>query len=386
MSAGTAKTSLAQPYTYIAELDGIRALAILAVMACHSAPMLAQLGVDKIARFGWIGVDVFFVLSGFLITRILLEAKGSTNYFKDFYLKRALRIWPVYFVLLLVTFIGLPLIIDKVPGLLKIHHPDVLPPRIAYIFFVQNFFGEAAFKSIFLGVTWSLAVEEQFYLLWPFIVSAFGTRSLRNILLGLLVLSPGFRWLGAEMGFSNYSLYVFPLFRFDGLALGSFIAVAYREKWFDRVKATKAGLALLAVGSVGSAIFIPAEVFDNPAPILAYSFLALFSAGLLTLALYLPATNWMQVALRSSGFRYIGRISYCLYLVHYPIFVFLYSKAFRNRVHVPDVAMVVIAFAAAIITATASWYFLESPILRFKSRLGKRPTPAGLSFAAGVES
>ncbi len=154
----------------IKELDGIRGAAILFVLAYHyfsnGAGINNPIGRQflKLFSIGWSGVDLFFVLSGFLIVGILLDAKSSNNYFSSFYIRRALRILPLYY-LLLTLFLILPIFISN-DGIFKLTFPFW-----SYLLFIQNLFMiKFDLGTSWLGVTWSLAIEEQFYLLLPILV------------------------------------------------------------------------------------------------------------------------------------------------------------------------------------------------------------------------
>src|SRR5262249_41446351 len=170
---------------YLPELDVLRGFAILAVMFHHIGKDVPALHLEGIGRYGWTGVDLFFVISGFLITRILMEAKTKPHYFRNFYARRVLRIWPMYFALLLFAFALLPL---AMPTLRARIFAEAHPWQ-AYLFFVQNLFSvkEIAFGPV--GVTWSLAIEEQYYLLWPLLVLLLSRRALTYSAVGAFACS-----------------------------------------------------------------------------------------------------------------------------------------------------------------------------------------------------
>ena len=145
--------------TYLPELDGLRGLAILWVVLYHCNPRLEGTWIYCASLWGWAGVILFFVLSGFLITSILLATRDKPHYFHNFHARRALRIWPVYMLVLVVVYLNAPWFIG----------PSVLDaikaaPWLAYIFFVQNLFHLTLPPAI--GPTWALAIEEQYYFLW----------------------------------------------------------------------------------------------------------------------------------------------------------------------------------------------------------------------------
>src|ERR1700760_1369307 len=179
---------------YMPALDGLRAFAVLAVLLVHfpwmPTPRLAlleRLHLWPILRYGWVGVDLFFVISGFLITGILLDSKHTASYFRNFFARRALRIWPLYYAVLVFVFILCTFLRPHGTGaeILKWGWPY-------YILYLQNFvFSDNGVPL--LGVTWSLAVEEQFYITWPFIVLLCIRKRLLTITVALFLASPVIR-------------------------------------------------------------------------------------------------------------------------------------------------------------------------------------------------
>src|SRR5271163_4752017 len=160
------------------QLDAVRGFAVLVVFV-HNIDIYPSLHLGLIATNGWMGVDLFFVLSGFLITGILLDTKKSNGYFSNFYARRCLRIWPLYYSVILFMFLIVPLLRPS-------ERQDIFGPRSspwwAYLLFLQNFLVSVPTKATgLLGVTWSLAVEEHFYLVWPLIVRFCTNAQLRRI-------------------------------------------------------------------------------------------------------------------------------------------------------------------------------------------------------------
>jgi peptidoglycan/LPS O-acetylase OafA/YrhL len=210
---------------HVNSLDGIRGIAILLVLFFHCFENIPVFPVNYISELGWVGVDLFFVLSGFLITGILVDTKERENYLTSFFAKRALRIFPLYYLTLTLFFLAL-----KIPGLASIN--PVFDTRhyqssIYYFTFTQNLF--FAFNG--WGVTdilnhfWSLAVEEQFYLIWPFVIYYTSRPKVLVICMLLVVVSLVTRNLNADSDFS----YVFTLARVDALGIGAMIAIVIRD-------------------------------------------------------------------------------------------------------------------------------------------------------------
>jgi peptidoglycan/LPS O-acetylase OafA/YrhL len=181
---------------------------------------------DRVFANGRMGVDLFFVLSGFLITGILLDTKGSAGYFKNFYARRCLRIWPLYYASLLLMF-------GIIPVLRPAHGHTIFKrssPWWAFPLFIQNFLIPAPARATgLLGVTWSLAIEEQFYLVWPLVVGFCSIPVLRWIALSVVCLSPVLRLFLSAMG---VDLYANTFSRLDGLMAGALVALVIRARYF----------------------------------------------------------------------------------------------------------------------------------------------------------
>ena len=342
---------------HIPQLDVLRGLAVLDVMLYHASELAPSLHLGILFRFGYTGVDLFFVLSGFLITGILVESKNHPHYFRNFYARRALRIWPIYYVLLIFTFILLPAIQPSLTSTIfeKSH------PWQAYPFLLQNLtaIGQKGFDT--LRVTWSLAIEEQFYLMWPVIVWLAPRRSLKYLALGAVAISMALRWSSLYGVIPSINIYTNTLTRLDGLGLGAFLAV-----WIPEADArvVKWGGMLVVVLCLPVTIVL---MWMNYGHWSAYALVSLCFAGLLCAAINLP---WFS---NSDFLRYTGRISYAMYLVHVPIFMYVKDGWIRKLLTVrweivSDLLLFAVSFALCYALAAASWHFFESKILQLKSR------------------
>jgi peptidoglycan/LPS O-acetylase OafA/YrhL len=290
----------------IEALDGVRGLAILAVVCMHATlfakvdPRLDGEPVTRLLLLGWCGVDLFFVLSGFLITGILLRAKGAPHYFRNFYARRALRIFPLYYaVLALLLFV-----LDRPAA--------TGAEQASYLLYYQNFawlWGHDAHADLARTVTWSLAVEEQFYLVWPAVVLLVSRRAL-PWLCGVLAVSAillRFVLLGRGVDV----VYFLTPCRLDALAAGACLAVLpLPPAWCGRI-ALAAGAAGLAAASIATGSSLPQ---DNPA-MQSFGLMAalLLAVGLVVLA---RGEGLVARACRARVLRSFGRYSYCIYLVH----------------------------------------------------------------------
>ena len=343
---------------YIPQLDVLRGVAILAVMFHHIGKDVPALHMEKIGGYGWTGVDLFFVLSGFLITGILLEAKGKARYFQNFYARRVLRIWPLYFGLLFFTFVALPLVI---PSLRQRIFQDAYPWQ-SYLFFLQNLFSTKEIGFGPVGVTWSLAIEEQYYLVWPLLVLALPLRWLKSAALGAFCLSVVIRLL---QSFGNLHLFIYTntFSRLDGIALGSFLAIVLPTASEQIVR--RAATIVLPL-SIVTVVFT--EWFFGEKTWFLYSGLALAFAAVLCLSIN------SELLKNRPLLAYTGKISFGLYLIHVPVFDMLREPKIRSRLswfHSPalnDLVLLVCMILTVYLVASASWHFLESPILKLKNK------------------
>jgi peptidoglycan/LPS O-acetylase OafA/YrhL len=340
----------------IPQLDVLRGLAVLDVMMYHILDLVPRLHLKPLFSLGYAGVDLFFVLSGFLITGILVANKGASNYFTSFYARRALRIWPLYCALLVFTFVLLP----AVHPALKASIFELSHPWQAFPFFLQNLtLDKPPFDTV--RVTWSLAIEEQFYLVWPIVIWLAPRRMLKPIALFAFFLSMAVRWSVVIGLIAPLNTYMNTLARLDGLALGAFLALWIPEA--DKSTVKVAGMATLALA-------LPAAIalgWNRPGHWSFFSLVAVCFAGMLCVAI-----NWEALS-RMSFLQYTGKISYALYLVHVPVFSLAGFWAAGNILfpHSPiaaEISLLVMCFAACYALAALSWRFFESRFLRLKDR------------------
>ena len=360
------KPPVASPFFvpgYIPQFDGLRGLAILLVLIGHSGFLeaLPYAGMLEYTRFG---VDLFFVLSGFLITGILSDSKGSRHYFRNFYARRALRIWPLYYLVLFAAFVVAP---QFAPSM----RPTAVRDWPAFVSYTQNIvFAHRLTYPFGLGATWSLAVEEQFYLTWPVFVFLLKKRTLAVVsaLLPLLSLSLrlSFHFHGAPLGFVHF----FTLSRLDAIAFGSLAALWLRSPSCTLARWRSGAYLFLGLGVAGT--MLARVLMHKNSSVVGYTFLAFAFTGLLCISLVSdPRSSLLGRSLSAGWLRYIGRISYGIYLLHYPLFIlwarFVGSLSFY-RTH--ELAVNLAGFAGqialAVIAASISWRFFEEPILRLK--------------------
>jgi peptidoglycan/LPS O-acetylase OafA/YrhL len=349
---------------FIAELDGLRGIAILLVMVYRFWPRSdVGLGLD-LARAGWIGVDLFFVISGFLITRILLATKGDPTYFRDFYVRRVLRIFPLYYL-----FVGSVLLLFAWDPAYRAHSGSPL----WYLLYLGNVPTSLLGLDIpyWLGTVWSLAVEEQFYLTFPWLVALLNRRRLSMLLLALLVIAPALRLVTMMInpGYERLQ-YSFTLCRVDTIAIGCLLAILTDAIDLERYRSRLRSVALVMV--TGAVIVAAATglghstMFERVA---GFSIVALGWASVIMLAVLARGTR-STAMLRDARLRYFGTLCFGLYLLHRPADTFVSAVVGRAGIDTAALWLIPVKIAAAVGLATLSWHMLERPILGLKSAFG----------------
>jgi peptidoglycan/LPS O-acetylase OafA/YrhL len=356
---------------HIPQLDVLRGIAVLMVMLSHISGNVPSLHLNPVFRYGWTGVDLFFVLSGFLITGILLRAKSETGYFTNFYVRRALRIWPLYFCLLAFGFLVVPILQPQLrPTVFEQCHPWQ-----TYLVFIQNLVVPKSGTFGPLEITWSLCVEEQFYLVWPLIVLFCSPKSIVKISVAAFFVSLVLRFASAHH-WLGIDFYHNTLCRLDGLAMGSLAAIALpnlKEASLRRYAPWIAGVASLGL------------VASIPLGIAKWAFPAIVSV--LFVAVMCLSIAWHRFP-QGQFLAFTGRISYGLYLLHILAYDVVRDQHFRkllaltHNLVINDVIVLVCSLALAYGLALASWKLLESPILSMKRHFEFRQGPAPASSAS----
>jgi len=366
----------------IPALDGLRGIAILLVLLRHAIFGVTSVqGIETHSRFAnfviacgqlsWSGVDLFFVLSGFLIGGILLDARSSPRYFQTFYIRRAYRILPLYFLI-----IGLSLF----PHLLaqfsaaRAAHTTPLPlPWWSYATFTQNFW--MAYRGVFgpsgMGITWSLAIEEQFYLTIPLLVRNVRSRNLGIVLLMVIACAPWLRvLLHSSMTYPGLASYVLMPTRADALCLGVLAALLVRNALFwswlqsnRRILWSVTGAFFLGM------VYMTWQGYDAlsfPMTTWGFSWLAAFYTCILLIVISSSGAPLSRILQNPSLMR-LGTLAYCSYLVHVAI-----MNALRHplKAHFPQfpvgawLAGGILGIALTLSVAALSYRYFEKPLLR----------------------
>lgn len=348
---------------HIPELDGIRGIAALMVF-CHHAlttfnretlqgrwPGSIQ-AISRAAEYGKTGVDLFFVLSGFLITSILLGEQRSRSYYRDFYWKRALRILPLYLLTLAVAWLAFR--------------------QTAYTFlalaFLVNFGGLLHMHIIQAGPFWSLGIEEQFYVLWPTVVRRFTVRRILDWSLAIGISCIGLRFLLALHHHHNYDLT--PL-RCDGLAFGAALACHFHRAPNTRARRSIDPLlcALAVAGALLLGLCAHTGIFYTPAIQTAVTLLAVAFIGL---AISHSGSRWLAI-FRSRMLTFFGLISYAFYMVH--IYIIMLYQHFHGPLPPGDVRgywiEILVTFIASVLLSLVTRYTIELPAMRMRKHVLK---------------
>jgi peptidoglycan/LPS O-acetylase OafA/YrhL len=371
----------AQPTARIPELDGIRGLAILSVMCFHYISIQGTTAsgsiVDRLQRMvilGGTGVDLFFVLSGFLIGGILLDAKDSPRYFSTFYARRFFRIVPVYFAWI-TAYILVALFGGKY--LLALSHSGVTPPLGYLVYnhylFLQNFYLDRFHNlaGAWFDHTWSLAVEEQFYIVIPLLVWLFPRKVYKIFLFCVIVFEPILRITLFKTGILSSGLIGQLTFtRADVLAVGALAAFYWRQEdaraWLQNNSRTI--YLFLGVLFLGFAALWRWSPYQRSFPMAAagYSIIGFFYVTILLAALCIPGGPLSKIC-RWPWLRKVGAVSYCMYLIHVVVDVGCHAVLLRSTPKISTSSGAAVTVFAALITfivAQISWRILEEPMLK----------------------
>jgi peptidoglycan/LPS O-acetylase OafA/YrhL len=301
-------------------LDGIRGLAIIGVLLTHASSTIQNKLAARLFQVGWSGVDLFFVLSGFLITGILIDTKLAVNRGRSFYARRILRIFPIYYLTL-----GIVLIAQaRWAWIATAADMPSLLDRLSYVFYfkdLSSLWTHGKASQTMLGHFWSLAVEEQFYFVWPLLVWRLSTKAVYKLCGIALVCTLALRIIaGAYFGYGVW-IQFFPLTRADGLFAGSALAALLASHYRPSKKllagfTVASGLGLVVVALTGYRQFF----YSGPyMATIGFSSLAILFTVLIAYCLEFGDGTLPQ-ALQAGWLRAFGRYSYGLYVFHLPVY------------------------------------------------------------------
>lgn len=351
-------------------LDGVRALAVALVLLGHVDDILLPGGRDPVPG-GFLGVDVFFVLSGFLITRLLLDERTRTGRLSlgRFYLRRSARLLPAVAVLLAAHAVWISLANVGVDGATQ------LDSMVLVGLYVSNWSQQLDLDLAFgLGHLWSLSVEEQFYVAWPLLVWATRRRAgwLWVVILGGIAAAVGVRHDLWGDGLHWLHIYIRTDARMDALLVGCALGIAHHRGWADGVPVG----VRRGAGTVGLVVVVGSAMAFQPHRHFLYGpgfTLVAVASGLLVLGVLEPG-GWLHRALTRPAVRAVGRVSYGVYLWHFPVFL--------GVVHAwpdgPGSARVAVAVAVTALAVVTSWTVVERPVLAW----ARRQAPRGPGAAA----
>lgn len=346
---------------YIPDLDGLRGIAALLVLWQHlpREPLGQVLTVCSIVlQPGYLGIDLFFVLSGFLITRLLMADRGRKGSLFRFLVRRSLRIFPIYYLTLLI--------------LLAIEPGQYLGWSAIY---VSNFVFAVDLTQNPMRHSWSLAVEEHFYIFWPFFVHAFSTERLRFVCFWLMGIAIALAMIAIVSVTAppdpSDLIYRCTCFRMLSLVAGAIFALEEKRIIANAVRMR--GVIILLI--VGAVLLVGGFRFLLLAESLGYDFLpaaklvgfTMLSTGVILWVIIGQDSNSpIRRLLRGRPLVQVGRVSYGLYLYHYPVFYFF---GFRDlNAAPPSITKLLVALAVTVLITVASYRFIEVPILRLKER------------------
>lgn len=344
---------------YYKNLDGTRGIAALMVVVFHfftyqNSSYLVNLSFyQSIFEFGQHGVSLFFVLSGFVITRILIQTKTSKNYFYRFYKRRILRILPLYYLFLFVFYL-FPLTYDGQVTEFK--------EQLPFYFYLQNLTDIINISASGPGHYWSLAVEEHFYMLWPLIIFFINKKYVGRVIFAYIISIFVLKYYMLNEGIS---INKFTLTRMDQIMMGSYLAILEIKGFFERKGALKkmilAGLLILPIGII---TYIIGDNVSHLKEMVKYPILGILFFSLIGGLISLKERNIINKILASNSFQYLGKISYGIYVWH--ILVLLMLKQFYiSKNLIVDLSLTI---GLTILFAHLSYYYFEVYFLKLKDK------------------
>ena len=364
-------------------LDGVRGLAILMVMFHHFTIINPVSGIEhalaSAAAMGRYGVDLFFVLSGCLITGILIDGRDKPHYFKTFYTRRVLRIFPLYYLLVAITFMAVPpatrlLSPDQARTVNAFLNPGDWP---WFVGFASNFLIAIRDKYTngILDASWSLAIEEHFYIVWPAVVLAIvSLRRLRHVCIAILIAALLLRIAAWSAGWSRLQIYAVTFTRMDALAFGALVAIWMRspaDEWTARIRQARPLAVILLLTIVAFWVTGQMEYTATVMNTIGYTLVGAFGMQIVIQAVPLAPGSVVDRVFNNRPMRFFGKYSYGLYMFQLPVkgaltLLFFSEARMMSSTLLWQGAFYALAGTLTIAAALVSWYVLEKNMLALK--------------------
>lgn len=347
----------------ILELDGLRGMAALLVVYCHlfltwvPSDTFITFWLRNLSGLSWTGVNLFFILSGFLIARILLANHSSPNYYPAFFKRRALRILPLYYLL-----VSACLLFPALTPAAADNAATTLHPWWSYLSLTQNFFMSlhAEWGAPSLSITWSVALEEQFYIFLPFLLRAVPRRHLGKMVALMMMIGPLSRLL-LPVAYPPFLC----IGAFDSLFLGTALAVLEQDNPSALKQASSRAIGMLGFAVGGAGMILGMARYNLGA--LAHSYIALFWGSVIFLVISYAGTPW-TAPFRNRILMWVGSISYGVYLLH-PVMREIVENTLGPIVILsPGLAMATATLLLTLLSAQVSFTFIESRLIAYGRR------------------
>ena len=354
-------SKLVRELKYYENLDGLRGIAALMVLIFHffGYPITDHIETRiyaKATEFGQHGVSLFFVLSGFVITRILIQSKANDDYFRRFYWRRALRIFPLYYGFLLFWYFVMPLLLPE-------RYPNITPfkEQVPFYLYLQNLSELTGLSQAGAPQFWSLAVEEHFYFFWPLVIFVTPLNRLKGLIIGIIILVIPLKlyFLHQEISINKITFT-----RFDQILLGALLAyyeatglLAERKKYFKRVFET----TLLAIVPISVMVYVGQSLIPNIKEVFKYNLLGLIFFSIIGWLIVEPEKKVYNTVLRSPVLQYLGKISYGIYVWHLFVILFI-GDYFATEIIIVDLLLSVLF---TILVAHISYFYFEKKMLAY---------------------
>ncbi len=365
----------------IKELDGLRGVAIIIVIALHIFKRAAYftkhpvlLFITNLTTIGWVGVDIFFTLSGFLITSILLRAKNQEHYFRNFYIRRILRIFPLYYAAIAFVLLFAPKLEPEFLDQLNIALPVLLLYQQNWAMLFNSFH-----LTGYLGVTWSLAVEEQFYFIWPFVIFFLDREKLIKVSFGYIAVSIAARILGAlfwgNLGDVSAFFAYGSFARFEQMLIGALLAIFLASEGArEYVRRYSLAVFVVSLSAFAALCFmmrptLPHMEYANyPLTIGGYTTAALFTTGLIGVFVTHPPQDVLRRLFRNPILAFFGKYSYSMYLFHVTVALILLDLFWHSELRgwKPYFLYIISTYAVTVLISLLTWNLLEKHVLGFK--------------------